>query len=321
MELLKKLCRANSCSGNESEVIKIIEKEIKKYVDEVYTDTLGNLIARKKGNGKKLMLSAHADEIGVVVTFIDDDGFCRFSNVGGISQKDLVGRRVVFSNGTSGVIFKEETEKETKISKMYIDIGAKNKEEASKSVSVGDTAAFEGSFYENERRIISKALDNRIGCYALIRTAEKMKSDNDVYFVFSSQEEVGLRGARTAAFKISPDMALAVDVTDTGDTPKAEPMEISLGKGAAIKVMDRSIICHSEVRGLLIELAKKNKIPCQLEVMTHGGTDAGVIHLTKDGIKTGGVSIPVRYIHSPSEMADKSDLENVIDLLVAFCEN
>ena len=282
---------------------------------------MGNLVAHKKGNGKKVMLAAHMDEIGVVVTFIDKNGFLRFSNVGGLYNKELLGRRVTFKNGVTGVIYTESENKDMRISKMYIDIGAEGKEDAEKQVSLGDTAVFEGEYHKNGTRIISKALDNRAGCFVLIEAAKKIKTDNDVYFVFTTQEEVGLRGARTAAYSISPDVALAVDVTDTGDTPECEKMAVKLGGGAAVKVMDRSVICDSDVRTMLVELAKKNKIPYQLEIMTDGGTDAGVIHINRDGVKTGGISIPTRYIHSPSEMADERDINASVELIAAFCES
>lgn len=320
MDILKKLVSVHGASGCESEAVKAIESEIKAYADEIYVDTLGNLIAHKKGNGKKIMFAAHADEIGIVVTYIEKNGFLRFSNVGGLYTKELLGRRVIFKDGTVGVIYTEKDNKAMQMSKMYIDIGAESDEEAKKAVSVGDTAVFEGAYHRNGDKIISKALDNRAGCYVLIEAMKRVKSDNDLYFVFTSQEEVGLRGARCAAFSVEPDYAIAVDVTDTGDTPEGEKSAVKLGNGACIKVMDRSVICDSEIRSKLIELAKSEEIPYQLEIMTDGGTDAGVIHLTRDGVKTGGISIPTRYIHSPSEMADVKDIEACIRLAAAFAE-
>lgn len=320
MELLERLTACDSASGHEKKIAQLIKEEISDYVDEIEEDALGNLIAHKKGSGMKIMLAAHMDEIGVVVTFADENGFLRFSNVGGLYTKELVGRRVRFKNGILGVIYTETDNKNVSMSKLYIDIGAKSREDAEKLVSVGDTAVFEGSFSKNGTRIISKALDNRAGCYVLIEAAKRIKTDNDVYFVFTTQEEVGLRGARTAAYSIAPDAALAIDVTDTGDTPNGEKMAVKLGGGAAVKVMDRSVICHSAVRAALIELAKENDIPYQLEVMTDGGTDAGVIHLSGDGVRTGGISIPARYIHTPSEMADEEDINAAISLAAAFAE-
>ena len=317
--LLERLTKCAAPSGRESALCDILKAESEKFADEVYTDALGNLIVHKKGNGKKIMLAAHCDEIGVAVTFIDKNGYLRFSSVGGVYVKRLLNRRVVFENGVCGVIDTENDNKELKISKMFIDIGAENEKEAKELVSIGDMAVFDGAYIQQDDIVISKALDNRAGCYALIRTLQQAGDKNDLYFCFTVQEEVGLRGARTAAYEIEPDIALAVDVTDTGDVPGCDKMEVKLGGGAAIKVMDRSIICDSGIRSLLIELAKQSKIPYQLEVMCDGGTDAGVIHTTRSGVRTGGISIPTRYIHSPSEMASLKDIDACIDLLCKFC--
>lgn len=321
LKLLENLTQINSVSGDEEEIRKYISKEAKKYCDEITVDSMGNLIAHKKGSGAKMMFAAHMDEIGVIATSIDDNGFIRFSAVGGLNTRNLVNLRVRFSNGTEGVIgAKEEAFKDKPaLSKLYIDIGADNKEEAEKRVSVGDTAAFAGAFAECGSKVVSKALDNRAGCAMLLQAMSEIKKcPNDLYFVFTVQEEVGLRGAKTAAFAIEPDVAVALDVTDTGDTPDAPVMAVKLGGGAAIKVMDRSIMCDAEVRAKMIETAKKNKIPYQLEIMTDGGTDAGAIHLTRAGVKTGGISVPTRYVHSPSEMADTNDIENCVKLLSEF---
>ena len=320
MELLKKLTEAWGPSGCEEQITDLIMTEVKDFADEVYKDALGNLICRKKGSGKKVMFAAHADEIGIVVTFIDEKGFLRFADVGGLYLRNLINRRVIFENGTIGTIGTEEDNQDRRMAKMFIDIGAKSKEEAEKMVSVGDMAVFMGGLYTQNGKIVSKALDNRAGCYCLIEAMKKVNSDNDLYFVFTTQEEVGLRGARTAAFKIEPEYALSVDVTDVGDTPKCPKMAVSLGNGAAIKVMDYSVITSPEVREKLIAVAENRGIKYQREIMMEGGTDAGVIHFTKGGVKTGGISIPTRYIHSPSEMIDENDLKASIDLLIGFAE-
>lgn len=317
IKILEKLTKINGVSGNEEDVRNFISEEMKKYCDEVYTDAMGNLIAHKKGNGKKVMLAAHMDEIGIMVTNIDENGFLSFTSMGGLNTPNLSNLRVEFKNGIKGVIGarEEEFRKKASLDKLYIDIGVSSKKEAEKLICIGDVAAFEGSFYKKGNTVVSKALDNRAGCAILIGAASMIKTDNDVYFVFTTQEEVGLRGAKTAAFAIEPDIAIAVDVTDTGDTPDAPTMAVKIGGGVAIKVMDNSVICDAEVRTLLIETAKKNKIAYQLEIMTDGGTDAGAIHLTKAGIKTGGVSVPTRYIHSPSEMINTEDFENCTKLI------
>lgn len=317
IKILEKLTKINGVSGNEEDVKNFISEEMKKYCDEVYTDAMGNLIAHKKGSGKKVMLAAHMDEIGIMVTNIDENGFLSFTSIGGLNTPNLSNLRVEFKNGIKGVIGarEEEFRKKASLDKLYIDIGVSSKKEAEKLICIGDVAAFEGGFYKKGNTVVSKALDNRAGCTILIGAASMAQTNNDLYFVFTTQEEVGLRGAKTAAFAIEPDIAIAVDVTDTGDTPDAPTMAVKIGGGAAIKVMDRSVICDAEVRTLLIETAKKNKIAYQLEIMTDGGTDAGAIHLTKAGIKTGGISVPTRYIHSPSEMINTEDLENCTKLI------
>ncbi len=321
MKLLKMLTQCHGTSGAEGRICEIIKNEVSPYCDDITVDALGNLIAHKKGNGKKVMLAAHMDEIGIVVTFIEETGFLRFASVGGLSSHDLIGRRVCFENGTVGVIAGEKDNEKCAISKMYIDVGASDFKEAEKIVSVGDNANFMGEFITQGNRVISKALDNRVGCYVLIEAIKKIKSDNDLYFCFTSQEEVGLRGARTCAYSVNPEYALSIDVTDTGDTPECAKMAVKLGCGTAIKVMDYSVITSREVRGKLAELAKENGIKYQLEIMTEGGTDAGVIHFSRSGVKIGGLSIPTRYIHSPSEMADTRDIEETIKLLILFAEN
>ncbi len=317
---IKELAQCFGPSGREEMIAELLTGYAKKYADEVDVDILGNVIAHKKGTGKKIMLAAHMDEIGIIATYIDENGFIRFSNIGGVDIKRLLNKRVRFKNGTVGVIDTEKDNEDIKLSGLYIDIGAKDKSEAESKISVGDMAVFVGEYVETDEVIISKALDNRIGCAVLLEVLEKVKGDNDLYFVFTSCEEVGLRGAKGSAYRVFPEYALAVDVTDTGDTPNSEKMAVKLGGGAAVKIMDRSVICHYEVRGILTDIAKENAIPCQLEVMTEGGTDAGVIHTSRGGVKTGGVSIPTRYIHSPSEMVSKSDYNAAIALVKAFCE-
>ncbi len=321
MELLKELTQGFGPSGREETIREIIKKHIAPYVDEIKTDALGNLIAHKKGKGKKIMAASHMDEIGVVVTFIDDNGFLRFSSVGGLNKQDILYKRVRFANGTEGVIATEEENKDRVLSKMFIDIGATNKAEAEKQISIGDMAVFAGDMTVSGNNVISKALDDRVGCYILIETIKNIKSENDLYFVFTVQEEVGLRGAKTAGYGVNPDFAVVLDVTDTGDTPKAPDMALKLGGGAAVKVMDSSVLCDSFIRTTLIECAKNNNIKYQLEVLNDGGTDAGAISLSRSGVKTGGISIPTRYIHSPSEIANIDDINACLRLLEAFLAN
>lgn len=321
-ELIKTLTQTFGPSGYEKRVAETISKLLKDKVDEITTDALGNLICIKKGSGKKIMLAAHMDEIGIIVSYIDEKGFLRFGNVGGLPPLMIMGQRVLFENGTVGVIWYEESidnMKNVKIEKLYIDIGATSREDAEKMVQVGDLAVFVGETVQQNGKVISKSLDDRVGCAVLVKLAQsKPKTDNEIYYVFTTQEEVGLRGARTAAFGIVPDMALAIDVCDTGDTPSCKPMAVHLGDGPTVKIKDRSVIAHPEVKDRLIKAAQKKKIPYQLEVMMDGGTDAGSIHITAGGIPSGGVSIPTRFIHDSSEMADMDDIENAVKLLAEF---
>ncbi|SHM74920.1 endoglucanase [Caldanaerovirga acetigignens] len=322
-ELVKKLTETFGPSGEENKIREVILDEIKDYADEVRVDVLGNIIARKKGAGEKLMLAAHMDEVGVIVTNIDDKGFLRFSNIGGISPFTLIGERVVFENGTVGVFGMEKMDdiKDLKFNKMFIDIGARTKEEARKKVRIGDKAVYYRNCDIIGDYVTAKALDDRAGCAVLIKVLQNVKfSRFDTYFVFTVQEEVGLRGAKTSAFGIGPDLAIAVDVTKTGDTPESEKMAVELGKGPAVKIMDRSVICHPKIKEMLIDSAEKNNIPYQLEVLEMGGTDTGAIHLTKDGVPSGCLSIPTRYIHTPSEMASIDDMEKAIELLLYVLE-
>ena len=321
MELLKKLCEAFGPSGCETEISEVIKKEMEGFADEIYSDNLGNLICHKKGTGKKIMYAAHMDEIGLMVTYIEKNGYLRCTGIGYLPPHFSINRFVKFENGTVGVVaYEKEHESSMKQDKVFIDIGAESKDEAEKLVSVGDTCAIMSHFVKMGDKISSKTLDNRASCYALIRAAKEMKTDNDIYYVFTTQEEVGLRGAGPAAYKIEPDYAICIDVTMNGDTPECDKNSLALGKGTAIKVMDHSVITGIEVRNKLISLAKEKEIPYQLEVITGGGTDAGAIHTAKGGIKTGAVSIPMRYIHTATETSSIKDIENTVKLIKAFGE-
>lgn len=322
--LLKELVGVYGPSSKEDIIRNYIVYEIKNHVDEMKVDALGNLIARKRGNGKKVMISAHMDQIGLMVIDIDDKGFVRFTNVGGISPIISLSQQVIFENGTIGVIFAEPVDdiSKLKLENMYIDIGAFSKEEAEGKVGIGDICIYKSEFAENGNVVFTRYLDDRVGCFIVIEALKSINNPiNDLYFVFSVQEEVGLRGAKTAAYSIDPDIGISLDVTITGDTPKAKRFAIGLNKGAAIKVKDNSIICHPKVKDLLIDLAKKNEIPYQMEVLEFGGTDSGAIHVNKQGVPSGVISIPTRYVHSTMEMASKNDIENCTKLLIKFLEN
>ncbi len=322
-ELIKELTETYGPSGREEAIRNVIREKIKPLVDEMEVDSLGNLIARKKGPGKKIMLAAHMDELGLMVTYVDKDGFLRFSNVGGITPHVLLGERVVFANGTAGTIGCEKIDswKDLNFQKLYIDIGASDQKEAEEKVKIGDVAVYQRGFQDLGKRIISKALDDRVGCAVLIQVLKELESPvNDLYFVFTVQEEVGVRGARTSAYRIKPDYGLAVDVTRTGDTPESETMAVSLGKGPTVKVKDTLIIVHPKIKKIMEEAAQKAGIPYQLEVLERGGTDSGAIHLSREGVPSGVMSIPCRYIHTPSEMVDYDDVVNGVKLLKSILE-
>ncbi len=319
MELLKKLCEAYAPSGDESGICNIIADEIKGYADEIYTDVMGNLIAHKNGNGKKVMYIASVDEIGITATHIDDNGFIRFGFIGGADKHFMLYRRVVFKNGTAGVVAHEESVKDIKDiedSNLFVDIGAKSREDAEKCVSVGDTAVLMQNFVKLGDKVNCKALNGRAGAYVLINAIKNIKNNkNDLYFVFSAQNTVGLRGAKTSAFDIEPDYAVAVDTVCTGDTPEGKVSDIALGNGIAVKVKDASFIANKEVREQIVKCAEKNKIKYQIAVAENGRSDVGSVHLSKSGVKSGAVSIPVRYANTPCETADTGDIESAVELV------
>ncbi len=318
--LVKKLTEAYGPSGFEGQVRDLIRAEVEDIADEVRTDSMGNLFVLKKGkdSSKRVLLAAHMDEIGLMVSHIDKKGFLRFTPIGGVSPLRLVGARVLFANGVVGGIGLEDLEDSSKVpgmDKMFIDVGARDKESC--PVKVGDAAAFARPFEERQGRWIAKAFDDRIGCAILIQVLKKLTQPlYDTYFVFTAQEEVGLRGARVAAFALEPAFAIAVDVTDTGDTPESHPMAVELGKGPAIKVMDYGMVVHQGMKNWLVKVAEEAKIPYQLEVLEFGTTDAYAIQTTKEGVPSGVVSIPTRYVHSGSETLDEEDVMNSIRLLL-----
>ena len=338
-DILEKLSNAAGVSGFEEDIREIITDEVKDHVDEIETDNLGNLIMVKKGkdDGKKIMLAAHMDEIGLMVRHIDKEGFIKFSKIGGINDQMLLNQEVYIhtDNGkVLGVLGSKpphrmkaaERKKAVEYENMFIDIGAKDKEEAEKLVNVGDVATIKREFSTLRGSIVAgKAFDNRVGCLVLIEVMKRIKSDATIYAVGTVQEEVGLKGAKTSAFKINPDLAIALDVTISGDHPgiKEDEAPAKLGGGPAIILTDasgRGIITHPKVKKLLIEAAEREEIPYQLEVSEGGTTDATAIHLTREGIPTGVLSAPTRYIHTPVEVVDMDDVENTVKLLVAALE-
>ena len=319
---IENLVQINGVSGNERAVAAYIKNEILSYADKVYEDTLGNLVAVRRGSGPKVMVMAHMDEIGLVATFVDDKGFIRVSSVGYVNPLATLGRPVVFENGEMGVfVCGDEEKKEIKLSDCYVDIGAANREEALRRIEIGMTASFVCKTFKTGEKIVSGALDNRVGCYCLLETMRRLKEPScEVYAVFTVQEEVGLRGAKVSGFEIQPDVALAVDVTLSGDHPDASSTPAELGKGTAIKIRDRSAICSKSVIEDLENLAHRKGIKAQRDVLSSGGTDIGSVQLLGRGVQIGGLSVPLRYCHSAIEMADCKDIEATISLLTAYLE-
>lgn len=321
-DLIQTLTAAHGPSGNEGGVREVIARLAAPYAQEITTDTLGNLIVHKPGQGPKVMLCAHMDSIGFIVTHVEEEGFLRVGKLGGVAPVEALYTPVRFQNGVRGVFVKEEKaeDKGLKLDACYVDIGAKSREEALSMVQVGDTAVYDSPTFCNGDKVVSPYLDNRIACAILLKVLESLKeTPNDLSLVFTAQEEVGLRGARTAAWSIAPDWALAVDVTDVDDTPGTQRCgTVQLSKGAAVKVMDSSVICHPQVVQTLERLAKEQDIPVQRDIMRAGGTDAGAVQAARLGVLTGGVSVPCRYIHTPVEMASLEDAQRCVQLLSAF---
>ena len=320
-ELIRKLVETYGPSGVEEQIRAVIRAEVEPLADELRVDPLGSLVIRKKGSGagKRIVLDAHMDEIGVMVTYVDEKGFARFTRIGGVNPLTCVGGRVAFADGTAGVIGvegkRDDPSKVPTFEQLYVDVGATSRDDC--PVHVGDAAVFVRPFLAQGPRLIAKAMDDRIGCVVLIETLRRLEhTPHDLYLVFSVQEETTLSGARTSTYGIEPDLAIAVDVTGTGDTPESRPMAVELGKGPAVKVQDRGMIAHPAVRDLLVQRAQQADIPYQMEVLEYGTTDAAAMQLVRAGVPAGCLSIPCRYIHSPSEMVDERDVGNAVQLLL-----
>ncbi|AGB41318.1 peptidase family protein [Halobacteroides halobius DSM 5150] len=331
--LLKELTEANGVSGREKEVRGLIRQKISSYVDEIRTDSIGNLIAHKKGDSSKptIMLTAHMDEIGLMITDITKDGLLKFKPIGGIDKRVLVSKQVLVGEdripgviGAKAIHLQEPEEREQPLDykSLYIDIGAKDKEEGEKLVDLGTMATFNTKYKRlGAKTAKGKAFDDRIGCAALI---ELLQEDYNLplYAVFTAQEEVGTRGASIAAYNINPDLALVLEGTTASDVPGSEEEDYStsLGQGPAFTVQDGSVIPHKTIVNKLIEIAEKEKINYQFRRSTAAGNDAGAIHLTREGIPSGVISVPCRYIHSPVSLVNLDDYQRTIKLTKLFCQ-
>ena len=319
--LTKKILKPVSVSGREEAVVGVIAEEIAPYVDSLRTDAMGNLIAFKAGTGenkKKVMFAAHIDEIGFIVTYIEENGYIRFNTLGGINFTSASFTYVVFENGLRGVLVPDAS------GGHVVDIGAKNRKEAERRVKIGDTFAVVSDVVKLAgTRVAGRPMDDRIGAVVLIEAAKRLQGvdvKNDIYFCFTVQEEVGCRGSKTAAYAIMPDIGIALDVTATGDTQGAAPMAVKLGGGAAIKIKDSSVVCDRGLVEIMKKLSEEKKIKHQFEILTGGGTDTSSMQQTGAGCIAGCISIPTRYIHSSVETIDMADVEESVKLTMALCD-
>jgi tetrahedral aminopeptidase len=325
-DLIKKLTEAWGPSGYEHHIRKLIEEEVRPLADEISVDALGNLICRVGKGGKKIMVAAHMDEIGVMATFTEaKSGYLRFANIGGLLHTTLAGNRVRFENGVTGVIgvhhqWGEARTNVPHLDDFYIDVSDGN---GASPVEAGSPAGFWREMETRGTRLIGKAMDDRIGCVVAIEAMRKLnkQTPNEVYFAFTVQEEVGLRGARPAAFGIDPDVGIALDVTATGDEARGDKMAIKLGGGAAIKLYDTQHIVPAAVRDWMTERAKADNVPHQFELLTKGSTDAAGIQISRAGVPSGCISIPCRFVHTTSETVDLGDVQASIDLLSGLLSN
>jgi putative aminopeptidase FrvX len=334
-EMLEKLSNACGIAGREEEVRGLMKKVLKPYVDELKEDNLGNVIGIKKGKKEapRVMLAAHMDEIGLLVKTISKEGFLQFAKIGGIDDRILLAQKVIVyteKKPLDGIVGskpphiqkEEERKKAITFDKLFIDIGAEDEKAARRmGVKIGDPIGFDIKFARAGKNIVmGKAFDDRVGCAVMVETMKRLrKTDCTVYAVGTVQEEVGLRGATTAAFGIHPDVGIALDVTVAGDIPGVKEVEapIKIRKGPSITVADKGLITHPKVLKLLIDAAEENNIPYQLETGLPGSTDAARISLTREGVPSGVISIPTRYIHSPASLLSLKDVENTVKLTVA----
>ncbi len=321
--LVKKLSEAYGPSGSEEAVRDLVRDEIKGFVDQVRVDALGNLIAQRRGSGshrQKILLSAHLDEISLMITFLDARGFARFGMLGAVKPLTLLGARVQFESGAIGVIGREEknaARTEIDPEALFIDVGASSAENA--SVRVGEAVCFAREFVDAGAFLVGKALNDRAGCAVLIETLRQLKkSPYDLFFVFTAQHQVGARGAGAAAYALQPDLAFVIDAAAAHDLPGAPTNGIALGKGPAIKFQDEGALTNSKARQMLLNAARDARVPHQLDVTPRANGDTLPIQAAREGVPTGALAIPMRYLNTPSEMIQHDDAQNAIKLLLAL---
>jgi endoglucanase len=339
VDVLEKLSNTNGVTGREDDVRSLMKDYLKPYVDEIREDRLGNLIAFKKGKegAPTVMIAAHMDEVGLMIKNVTAKGFLQFAKVGGIDDRILLAQEVVVHTdkralpgvvGSKPVHIQKEDERKKVIEadRLFIDVGARSREEAEKmGVQVGDVASFDTKFVRiGENVVLGKAFDDRVGCAVMIEAMKLLQdAECNIYAVGTIQEEVGLRGATTAAFNVAPDIGIALDSTVAGDMPgvKEGDAPAKMGLGPVVTVADAGLIAHPKVLRLILDSAKANRIPYQLETGIRGATDAARIALTRDGVPSGVISVPARYIHSPAAILDLEDAETAVKLVVAVIEN
>ena len=332
MELIKELCALNGVSGDEDRVREFIRGQAEPYADSIRTDALGNLIVFKKGTkttGHKLLMAAHMDEVGLIVTHVTDEGYLKFDFVGGVDRRVAIGKSVVLGDqaiqGIIGLkaihlVSREERKKTPKTDSMYIDIGAKNKEEALKLVQPGTYGSFIGEPEAFGNGLLkAKAIDDRVGC-AVMLALMKEELPMDVTFAFTAQEEVGTRGAFGAAFSVSHEIALVLETTTAADLPNVEEHRkvCAPGKGPVISYMDGGTIYDRGLFEDLRRLAEENQIPWQTKEYIAGGNDARSIQRSKAGVRVAAVSAAVRYLHAPASVGSVADFENMLKLARLF---
>ena len=337
IELLKRLCETPGVSGREERIRRLVADELKSVADEVKFDAMGNVIAVKRGNGgPRVMIAAHMDEIGFLVRHIDDKGFLRLQPVGGWDARVLFAQRV-YVHGHTGttllgalmpaakpvhLLTEEERRKQPTVEEFFVDLGLPA-DKVRELVEIGDPVTMARTAEEVGDTIMSKTLDDRVSVFVMIEALREVKEHRcEIVAVATVQEEVGLRGALTSAYALSPDIGIAIDVTLANDYAGADETEriTRLGGGAAIKVMDSSLICHPKLVRHFRDVAEKHAIPYQLEILTRGGTDAGAIQRAREGVPSFTLSIPTRYVHTVNEMAAKADIEACIQLLARYLE-